>query len=124
MSSALSTTILVAALLVAHSGCSRSHRKGEATKTELRQVQATIVSVEPSLESVPYQAVTLRISNHGRGPQIVSGYVISWPGGVLRVDGLAVGVAAAADVVRTVRVSPASGILENLTADTARIAVY
>ena len=118
----LSITLLTAVLLFGHSGCRTSDPK-RAADVELHQVHATIVSVEPSLESGLYVTVTFRISNPGHAAQTLSAYDISWPGGFQRVAGLSVRVDANSNVVRTVRVQPSAGILTNLTADAARIVV-
>jgi len=93
-------------------------------KAKQQQIQATIVSVKPSLESQPYVTVTFRLSNGGSTAQSVSGYDVSWPGGAQHVDGLALRVDPATDVLRTVRVGPAAGDLDSLTADAARISVH
>jgi len=97
-------------------GCQRWHRaEGAADESRRsREVTATVVSVNPSLESQLYVTVSLEFANAGPEPVTVHGYEIVWPGGRQRVDGLSLSLSAGQKITRTLRVGPASGSLEAL----------
>jgi len=84
-------------------------------------VKGRVVSVTSSRESRLYVTVKIELTNVGSRPATVSGYEIVWPGGRQNVDGLSLTLAAGQNIIRTLRVSPASGSLDSLTAEQARL---
>ena len=104
-------------------GCQRWHRSGSgrpAAGASL-DVRGRVVSVTSSRESQFYVTVKIELTNVGGRAATVSGYEIAWPGGRQSVEGLSLTLAAGQNIIRTLRVSPASGALDSLTAEQARL---